>query len=55
MADRVIYKGGQTVATNVGGNIQLIRPKRGSYHKFPVGGIRNLEPILSVQSSSQAG
>ena len=35
MADRVIYKGGQSVPVNVGGNIQLILPKRGSYHKFP--------------------
>lgn len=35
MADRVIYKGGQTVASNTGGGIQLIRPKRGSLSKFP--------------------
>lgn len=35
MADRVIYKGGQTVASNTGGGIQLVLPKRGSLSKFP--------------------
>jgi hypothetical protein len=35
MADRVIYKGGQTVSVNTGDGIQLIRPKRGSLSKFP--------------------
>ena len=35
MADRVIYKGGQTVSVNTGGGIQLMLPKRGSLSKFP--------------------
>lgn len=35
MADRVIYKGGQTIASTTGSGIQLVRPKRGTFSKFP--------------------
>ena len=35
MSDRVIYKGGKSVALNSGGGIQLVNPKAGSLSKFP--------------------
>ena len=35
MADKVVYKGGKTVASNAGDGIKLVMPKAGNFSKFP--------------------
>ena len=35
MADKLIYKGGVDVVDHAGTEIQLVRPRKGTYHKFP--------------------
>ena len=35
MADKLTYKGGVTVVGHTGSEMQLVRPAKGSYHRFP--------------------
>ena len=35
MSDKVVYKGGKTVASSTGDGIKLVMPKAGNFSKFP--------------------
>ena len=35
MSDKVVYKGGKTVASSTGDSIKLVMPKAGNFSKFP--------------------